>query len=276
MIKISTAIIPVAGYGSRMLPVTKVVEKCMLPVINRPVIDYVVADCISAGITNIVFVVGEGSDQLQRYYGHNAALENYLINQHKEDYLPLIKPPQGVTFAYVEQAQSGKYGTAVPVALASHFVEDDEQVLVLMGDDFVWNKDGSSELKRLIASVKNNKEASMLGVPVQESQLSKYGVIKASKDGIFEAIVEKPRVGNAPSNLINISKYVVPASLLDYIVESTHYEKSEGEYLITDPINEWVKNGGVMRVQRAVGKYLDGGNPKDWLAANNYIAQHSK
>lgn len=274
MINISTAIIPVAGYGSRMLPVTKVVEKCMLPVVNRPVIDYVVADCIAAGITNIVFVVGEGSDQLQRYYGHNAALENYLIKQHKEDYLPLIKPPQGVTFAYVEQAQSGKYGTAVPVTLASHFVEDDEQVLVLMGDDFVWNKDGSSELKRLVESVKDNKEAAMLGVPVEDDELSKYGVIKASQDGIFESIVEKPKKDEAPSNLINISKYVVPASLLDYIVKSTHQEILNGEYLITDPINEWVKNGGVMRVQRAEGKYLDGGNPKDWLAANNYIAQH--
>ncbi len=274
MIKISTAIIPVAGYGSRMLPVTKVVEKCMLPVINRPVIDYVVADCIAAGITNIVFVVGEGSDQLQRYYGHNAALERYLKDQHKEDYLPLIKPPEDVTFAYVEQAQSGKYGTAVPVTLASHFVEDDEQVLVLMGDDFVWNKDGSSELTRLIQSVKNKDEAAMLGVPVEKSELSKYGVIKASKDGIFEAIIEKPAIKDAPSNLINISKYVVPSKLLDYIVKSYYIEKTQGEYLITDPINEWVKDGGVMRVQGAVGKYLDCGNPKDWLAANNYIALH--
>ncbi|MDQ5953555.1 MAG: UTP--glucose-phosphate uridylyltransferase, partial [Patescibacteria group bacterium] len=210
MIKIKTAIIPVAGYGSRMLPVTKAVEKCMLPVLNRPVIDYVVADCIAAGITNIVFVVGEGSDQLQRYYGHNASLEKYLKYQNKHDFLPLIEPPKGVTFAYVEQAQSGKYGTAVPVSLASHFVEDDEQVLILMGDDFVWNKDGSSELARLIKSVKNNDEAAMLGVPVEKSELSKYGVIKANKEGIFEAIIEKPAIKDAPSNLINISKYVVP------------------------------------------------------------------
>ena len=274
MINIKTAIIPVAGYGSRMLPVTKAVEKCMLPVLNRPVIDYVVADCIAAGITSIVFVVGEGSDQLQRYYGHNASLEKYLVYQNKQKYLPLIEPPKGVTFAYVEQAQSSKYGTAVPVSLASHFIEDDEQVLVLMGDDFVWNKDGSSELARLINSVKNKDEAAMLGVPVEKSELSKYGVIKANKDGIFEAIIEKPAISDAPSNLINISKYVVPAKLLDYIVEFTRKDNNKVEYYITDPINDWVKDGGVMRVQTAVGKYLDGGNPEDWLAANNYIAQH--
>lgn len=72
---ITTAIIPVAGWGSRRLPITKAIEKCMLPIGNRPLVDYVVQDCIAAGITDIIFVVSEGSEQLQRYYGHNQALE---------------------------------------------------------------------------------------------------------------------------------------------------------------------------------------------------------
>jgi UTP--glucose-1-phosphate uridylyltransferase len=273
---ITTAIIPVAGYGSRMLPITKAIEKCMLPVLNRPIIDYVVQDCIKAGVSKIIFVVGEGSEQLQKYYGHHSALEQYLHDQNKDQYIPLISPPKDVTFLYIEQPQGSKYGTAIPVALAKKAIHDEEHVLVLMGDDFIWNEDDSSEVARLITTVATSKEAALIGVSVPPEDVSKYGVIEKDTDGYFVSIVEKPLQSEAPSNLINVSKYVLPADLLDEIAHYANEDLQGGEYMITEPINKWVQAGGKLRVHESVGKYFDGGNPEGWLYANTYIAEHNR
>lgn len=94
--KITKAIIPVAGWGTRMLPITKAIEKCMLPIGTRPVIDFVVQDVIKAGITDIYFVVGEQSSQLQNYYRSNIQLNDYLKRHGKDDKLPLVAPLKGV------------------------------------------------------------------------------------------------------------------------------------------------------------------------------------
>ena len=151
MAEIIKAIIPVAGWGTRMLPITKAIEKCMLPVGKRPIIDYVVQDCLAAGIREFIFVVSEQSSQLEAYYRSNIHLNDYLRRKGKEDMLPLIAPLKA-NMHFVTQPSYGKYGTAVPVALASDYINTDESAVVLMGDDFMYNPDGSSEVARLIAA----------------------------------------------------------------------------------------------------------------------------
>lgn len=272
---VTTAIIPVAGFGSRMLPVVKAVEKCMLPILNRPIIDYVVQDCISAGIKHIIFIVSRENSQVKQFYSRSEMLETYLRLQGKESLLETIAVPRGVEFTYLVQDQNGAYGSAIPVALTYPYVKNQNQVLVLMGDDFIWNEDGSSEYQRLIKASQDSKEAVLLGVPMSSEEISRYGVIKINEAGFFQEIIEKPQPLEAPSNLINISKYLIPSSLMQYIYDYTKEEMKEGEYMITEPINRWVKDGGLMRVQAAKGKYLDGGNPHSWLYANNYLARHN-
>lgn len=119
----TTAVIAVAGWGARWLPLTKAIEKCMLPVGNRPVVDWVVADCVKAGITKIIFVVAPEQTQIRQFYSHNAALNTYLNAKGKHDALELVNQPQyaGVTFEFVVQPQNSKYGTAVPIALRRCF-----------------------------------------------------------------------------------------------------------------------------------------------------------
>ena len=146
--EITKAIIPVAGWGTRMLPITKAIEKCMLPVGKRPIIDYVVQDCLAAGIREFIFVVSEQSSQLEAYYRSNIHLNDYLRRKGKEDMLPLIAPLKA-NMHFVTQPSYGKYGTAVPVALASDYINMGESAVVLMGDDFMYNPDGSSEVARL-------------------------------------------------------------------------------------------------------------------------------
>ena len=268
---ISKAIIPVAGWGTRRLPITKAIEKCMLPVGNRPLVDYVVQDCIAAGITDIYFVVGEESTQLQQYYGQNKALETYLEANGKEAQLSLIAPPQAVSFTYITQPAEGKYGTAIPISLAAPYIEQDESVVVLMGDDFIYNSDGRSEVARLVQATPKGG-CGILGVEVPNEKVGMYGVIESTSENKYVRIVERPRPEEAPSNLINVSKYVLNHAVLSEIINYVETEVG-GEYYIIEPINRYVAQGGEVSVVRPRGRYLDGGSVEGWLTANRVVLE---
>lgn len=253
-----------------MLPITKAVEKCMLPIGTRPVIDYVVRDLIDAGISEIYFVVGEQSTQVRSYYSSNAQLDDYLKRQGKEDKLPLVAPIEGVTFHFIVQPSVGKYGTAVPVGLVNDYVEEDELVAVIMGDDFIYNQDGTNEIKRLIEAASDG--GSMIGVNVAPQDVSKYGVLQLDVQGNYQKIVEKPTVEDAPSTLINVSKYVLPKAAIEAAV-TIPANPTRGEYEITDVINQYVTGGGSIKVVEAKGEFLDAGSVEGWLHANNVVLQ---
>lgn len=265
---IQKAIIPVAGYGTRRLPITKAVEKCMLPVLNRPIIDYVVQDCIATGVKEICIVVGEDSFQVQRYYGKHVRLEQYLRMQGKYDQLASVTPAQDIEFYFVTQPQDGRYGTAIPVDAAREFIGDSESVLVCMGDDFLWNKDGSSELKKFIDYTGGGP--GLIGVHIDKKDVSRYGVIEMDAEGHYKQIVEHPSIEDAPSNLINVSKYILNKPMLERIYEYCGNEQRE-EYFIIDPINQYVQSGGAVKVHEATAKYLDGGTLDGWVGANNLL-----
>lgn len=270
---ITKAIIPVAGWGTRRLPITKAIEKCMLPIGNRPIVDYVVYDCIVAGIRDIYFVVSEDSTQVQAYYGENTKLTNYLTANHKEEMLRLVAPLPGVTFHYVRQPDNGKYGTAVPVGLVASLVQPNESVLVMMGDDFVYNSDGSSEAARLIA-VTPEKGNSLLAASIGPTLVSNYGVLAFDEQGNYAHIVERPTPEAAPSTLINISKYVMNYDLVQAAAAYVNIELT-GEYQMTEVMNQYVAGGGSVKVVEAQGQYLDGGSVGGWLHANNVILRQN-
>lgn len=270
--KCTKAIIPVAGYGTRRLPVSKAVEKCMLPLLNRPIIDYVVEDCLRAGVTDIYFIVSQGGgDQLKKYYSHDPNLETYLIRNNKDSYLPLVAPPEDVVFHYVEQDPNGQYGTSVPVWLARQYVDPDEHVLVIMGDQCLYRSDKGSEAADLIAAVAHHgADSGMIAVAVPEEEVSKYGIIECDNEGLFKRIVEKPKREDAPSNLNNASFYLFNKRMLDY-VSTDMGRPRRGEYFLTDPINEFVRDGYSLLVEQAKGEYLDCGTVEGWVAANNLL-----
>jgi UTP--glucose-1-phosphate uridylyltransferase len=272
--KITKAIIPVAGWGTRRLPITKSIEKCMLPIGNRPIVDYVVRDCIAAGITDIYFIVSDTGDQLRAYYSQNENLEAYLKTNKKEDKLPIVEPPKGVQFHYITQPQDGKYGTSIPVALAVPYLKEGESVVVLMGDDFIFNADGSSEVMRLLNATPEG-ESAMLCAEVDRQEVARYGVVEMNNDDEYIRIVEHPDPSATPSTLINISKYVMNYKLLQYITRHAASEQT-GEHYIIDPMNEYVKEGNRMYVYPAVGHYLDGGSVEGWLRANQVVLMEER
>lgn len=268
MTSITKAIIPVAGWGTRRLPITKTIEKCMLPIGNRPLVDYVVQDCLKAGITELFFVVGEDSTQLEDYYRSNIKLNDYLKRNGKEDKLAMVAPLEGVQLHFITQPSYGKYGTAVPVALAAEYIEVGESAVVLMGDDFIWNPDGSSEVARLIEATPDGA-CGLLAAQVPIESVGKYGVIEMDSAQNYKQIIDQPTPDEAPSNLINISKYVLTKEVIDRAVGLA--PAHNGEYQLPDAINGYVTDGGTIKVVAASGEYLDGGSVEGWLHANNTV-----
>lgn len=267
---VTKAIIPVAGWGTRRLPVTKAIEKCMLPVGNVPVIDFIVQDCLKAGITDFYFVVSGQASQLKTYYSARPELETYLERHGKEAMLPLITPPNA-NFYYITQDTNGQYGTTVPVWLCREHIEEDEQVLVVMGDQFFYRQDGGSNAVDLIAEVaKHGAGAGLLGVPVPLSEVQKYGVIEKDTDNNYVRIVEHPLPEDAPSNLNNASFYLFDTKMFEYI-EYDMLKPHQGEYMIIDPVNQYAADGHRVIVSEAKGEYFDTGSVEGWLRANQVV-----
>ena len=272
---ITKAIIPVAGWGTRRLPITKIIEKSMLPVGNRPLVDYSVQELIKAGVKDIYMVISNVEPcQVKEFYKDNLALNQYLIDRGKEDRLKLAKTlPDDVTIHYTVQDPADKYGTAVPIAMVVEEYNINEPVLVFMGDDFIWNPDGESASEALLKSVQDASESAILGVEIPLENVKKYGVLSA-KNGKLIDVVEKPAPEEAPSNLINVSKYIMSPELLQKIVKyvaDNDFGPLDQEYMVTDPIDEYIKNGGIMRIATTNGEFLDGGSVEGWLHANNVV-----
>jgi UTP--glucose-1-phosphate uridylyltransferase len=274
--KIKKAIIACAGFGTRFLPITKTIQKEMLPILERPLIDYLVEDCIKAGIEEIIFVISEHNYQVLHFYRENQRLHEYLGKTQKLAlYEQISKLHSKATFHFVKQKDSDPYGTAEPVILAKDYVKDEEAFLVLMGDDFIYQSSQNSEVATMINSFEKSGAKGLITCVEKETEsLSKYGVVKIKTEGDFqfmEGIIEKPELGTAPSNLVNISKYILGQEIWP-ILEQQKIDPKSGELYITDTIQALAKTEKVL-VHKPQGKYLDGGYPLGWLIANLVVAK---
>ncbi len=266
---ITKAIIPVAGWGTRMLPITKSIEKCMLPIGNRPVIDFVVQDVIKAGIKDIYFVVGEQSAQLQSYYRSNIPLNDYLRRAGKADMLDLVRPLQGVNIHFITQPGTGGYGTSVPIGMCSEFIDDNESALVMSGDQFFYRHDDGSNAADLIEFVSSRGLTSGLyGVRMPIDNIDSS--IEVDADGNYVRIVEKPKPGEAPTDLQNASFYLFDKEIFE-LARTLPVNPARGEYEVTDAINAYVASGKKLAVGTVSGQYMECGSVAGWLRANQVV-----
>jgi UTP--glucose-1-phosphate uridylyltransferase len=275
---IKKAIITAAGYGTRFLPISKTVKKEMMPILNRPVLDYVVSDCYDAGIEEIIFVTKERDSIIQSYYSENRSLTQHLEEMKKlgkyEHFLKFLEIQKNIHFRFVEQTQSDQYGTAIPVKIAQKYLKDESAFLVLMGDDFVYNRDKSSEVVKMIETFDSSSAKGLMTcIEVPDEELNKYGVVETKRSNgsdFLSGLIEKPPTGTAPSNLVNISKYILPAEIFD-IIEQQEKNSQSSEFQITDSILTLAKQQDVV-IHKPSGKYLDSGYIFGWLKANLTVA----
>ncbi len=278
---IKKAVITTAGFGTRFLPISKTIQKEMLPILDRPLVDYVVSDLVKAGIKEIIFVVSEHNQQIKHYYSENRRLKNYLKEKGKDElYREVEHLHQQAQFTFKVQPDEERYGTAVPVKICEDLLKDEEAFLVFMGDDFVYNGNGQSAAAAMIELYERSKQenggqiggvATFIERPTEE--LHKYGIAEIEEHGQFtylKRLIEKPAPGTAPSNLSNISKYILTPTVFD-IIRQQEVNPQSGELYITDTVQTLAENAGVM-VHLPHGEYLDGGNVMSWLKANLRVA----
>lgn len=276
--KVTKAIIPVAGWGTRRLPITKSIEKCMLPLLNRPLIDYVVEDCIKAGITDIYFVISKGATQLKDYYGHNTQLEEYLKRSGKTDALASVQPPTGVTFHYIEQdPDDARYGTAIPVWLCRDYIAPDEPVFITMGDELLYRV-GGSVVQDFIASVtESGADGGVVGIPMPDDPALRYGFFQVNPAGEFQGIIEHPTADDPVVDIKNVSMYLVGGDFLRHVSEFVNSRPAgEGEYYILNPLSAYIASGKRLTIHQSDAEYLECGTVDNWVAANNYLLEVTK
>ncbi|HSX29038.1 MAG TPA: sugar phosphate nucleotidyltransferase [Candidatus Saccharimonadales bacterium] len=259
--KCTTAVIALAGYGTRRLPITKAVEKCMMPVGNRPIVDYVVDDLVSAGITDIIFVVGEQADQIRTYYGHNALLESHLEEHGKTHYSAELSALSAkANYKFIVQDRYRPYGTSTPLWLAKDLIPENEPFLMMYGDNIYYNPDGSSSIADFLAQAEvAGTRGAMLAVPVPEELVSRYGIVATrQQDGheLYDHIVEHPKPGEAPSNLNNAGCFLLHTDIFRHVERSMKEESDHKEKWLIDTINWWVEAGNDTVVVRMKGEYL--------------------
>jgi UTP--glucose-1-phosphate uridylyltransferase len=277
--KTKKALIAAAGFGTRFLPFTKTIQKEMIPVLNKPVVDYLVSDLVKAGITEIVFVINEHNRQILHYFRENRRLKEYLEKMNKAHLYDEVKElHEKADFHFVKQTDSDPYGSATPVKLAEEYLKDEESFVVLMGDDIPYNADGTSEVSLMLNHLeKTGDHALATFVEQPEEILHKYGVAEViEKNGFkyLKSLVEKPDPGTAPSNLANISKYILNPRVFE-IIDQQKVDQKSGELYITDTVSKLAQEEDVV-VYTPRGTYLDCGYPLGWLKANLTMAKENK
>lgn len=257
-------VIPVAGFGTRFLPITKAQPKEMLPIINKPVIQYVIEEFIDAGIDDILMITGREKRVLEDHFDKSISLEMILKENGKDDILKEIAEISKINIFYTRQKDRKGLGDAI--LHAQNFV-DGNPFIVHVGDTILITD--KNPVKELINVYEQLKKSVILFENVKEEDIEKYGIIEGEKvkSGLYKIkhLVEKPKKENAPSNMAIIGIYLFEDKIFDCIKRTKPGVGQEIQ--ITDAINLLLEEYDVYAYEFK-GKRYDIGNPYLWLTAN--------
>lgn len=268
--KVKTAIITAAGFGTRFLPVVKEIPKEMLPVVNKPIIQHVVEECLDAGLEKIVIVVREGNTVIGNHFKNPATpVKELLTSVGKEERFEEIEKLLNYPgIKIINQRSDLPYGNGSPVLTAIDEVEPGEPFAVCLADDLVLA--GKSGIGQLLEYFENNDIDGVIAAQeVDPSVVNKYGIIKPKeivddKHGQVERIVEKPAVGNAPSNLVTYGRYVLPYKVMEEL--SRVHTGLDNELWLPDANHEVAQNGRLM-YKVIDGQWYTTGDPVSYFEA---------
>ena len=271
MKKITKAVFPVAGLGTRFLPATKAIPKEMLPIIDKPLIEYAVEEAVNAGITEVIFITSHTKRAIEDHFDQNFELEEKLINSGKKDFLNKINRDifQNIKFTYVRQKSQKGLGDAI---LHSEHLIQDEPFAIILADDLILNS--PSCIKQLISAYEQN-QSSVIGLnEVPKNETEKYGIVSveespSSKTVLLKDIIEKPK-SNAPSNLAVVGRYVLSNKIFEYLRNLK--PSVGGEVQLTDAIKLMLKNEKVMGYLYE-GIKFDCGSRHGYVNAIGYLAK---
>ncbi|GEM80818.1 UTP--glucose-1-phosphate uridylyltransferase GalU [Vibrio superstes] len=265
---IKHCLFPAAGYGTRFLPATKSMPKEMMPVVNKPLIEYGVEEAIEAGMTSMCIVTGRGKHSLMDHFDKNYELEHQIQGTNKEELLDNIRHTiDSADFTYIRQREMKGLGHAI---LTGRELVGDKPFAVVLADDLCVNEQ-EGVLSQMAALYKQFRCSIVAVQEVPEDETHKYGVIKGEmiKDNIIRVddMVEKPEQGTAPSNLAIIGRYILTPDIFE-LIENTEPGKG-GEIQITDALLKQAQSGCVL-AYKFKGKRFDCGSVEGYIEATNY------
>jgi len=265
---IRKAVFPVAGFGTRFLPATKAMPKELLPIINKPLIQYAVEEAIEAGCNTLIFVTGRNKRAIEDHFDRNLELEIALALAGKNKEAQTIKHivPEGVECIFVRQPVQLGLGHAV---LCAERAVGYEPFVVLLADEFLISE-GASATKTLVKAFSKTEKCQLSVMEVHKGDISKYGIIDPGiTKGSVKGLIEKPRLDRAPSNLASIGRYVLKPSIFATLRKQ---EPGYGnEIQLADSINKMAINGQVESVLFD-GQRFDCGSFEGYLHAINTVA----
>ncbi len=264
------AIIPVAGFGTRFLPVTKAMPKEMLPIIDKPVIQYVVEEAVASGITDIILVTSGTKRAVEDHFDDNPILEAWLKQSGKTRALEEIRSiGKLANFIYVRQ--KGPYGNATPVLNCRHLIGD-EPFAVLFGDEILIGK--KPRLRQMIEVYEKYGDPVIGAIEVTREETKKYGILDPAAEvehGVYQlrGMVEKPGPERTPSLLAATGAYILTPNIFDHIEKMKRGHG--GELILLDAIRGLMKRRPVY-AKTIEGAYYDTGSKLGWLRANLELA----
>jgi UTP--glucose-1-phosphate uridylyltransferase len=259
---VRTAVFPVAGRGTRFLPVTKSVPKELLPVVDKPLIQYAVEEAVAAGATRLIFVTHSSKSAIERHFQSDRDLEQALCGKDQQDLLALVQGtvPAGVSFNYIEQREPLGLGHAV---LCARDAVDGEPFFVHLPDDLIRSRVGC--LQQLLNRYEQHQSSVIAVEEVALEKTSSYGIVALDDNGQLREIVEKPEPADAPSNLGVVGRYLLTPRVFD-LLETTP-RGSGGEIQLTDALATLLQYEDVFAV-RFSGTRYDCGNTLGYIRAN--------
>ena len=278
--RVRKAIITDAGFASRYLPITKTLPKAMLPLGNKPIMQFMVEECLEAGITEIIIVSTPEGKPIYEDYFHNSVIriKKQLAAQEKieryQSVQDILDYPSKITV--ITQDESLPYGNGAPVASAMRYVEGEEAFLVLYSDDVVFGS--PSDAKTLVDTYDQNPqvEGVIMAQTVSPEVVNKYGIISFKKgtENVLDNIIEKPELGKAPSRLASYGRYLLKPSIFKFL--NPNGTGKDGELWTVDAITQVAKQKKVL-VEQTRGEWLTTGDPENYFRAHlKYVLEKEK
>ena len=269
--KVRKAVFPAAGFGTRFLPATKAMPKEMMPVIDKPLIQYAVEEAAAAGIEQMIIITGRNKRAIEDHFDRMPEIEQELLAKDKRDLYEALQSatPNGVNFIFVRQSEQLGLGHAV---LCAQPVVGDEPFAVILADDLIDAEPGVTA--QLVATYERYNASVLAVQDVPREETSRYGIVASTAlDAMVERVtglIEKPQPSEAPSTLAVVGRYVLRPEIFDELARTER--GSGGEIQLTDAIARRIAHGEVL-AQRFTGTRFDCGSKEGFLTANIALAR---
>jgi UTP--glucose-1-phosphate uridylyltransferase len=280
--KVTKAVIPVAGLGTRMLPATKAVPKELLPIMDKPIIQHVLEEAISCGIKEIILITRSGKEAIENHFDSNFELESLLINFGKKKILK--KFPQNIfkDISIISIRQKKPLGLGDAILTAKNVINEKEPFSIFLPDEFLLPNGKKIDFDRMIKNFNISGNGQILSEKIKSSRLSNYGILDLEKKTLSQrkscpinGITEKPSLSRAPSNYRVVGRYILPYEIFDFIDRLK--PKKGNEIQLTDALQGYLKlNKQKIEATLSDSQIYDCGSLKGFLGANLALASKDK